>query len=58
MLNDYPDVLSVSDVMSILHLGRSKTYELLRLKAIPSIRLGKKFIVPKSMLIEFLNSKE
>lgn len=49
LLYNYSDVLTVENVMKILHIGRSKVYELLRSKAIPSIRVGKEYIIPKTI---------
>lgn len=57
MLDSYSDVLTVEDVMKILHIGRSKVYELLRSKVIPSMRIGKKYIIPKPMMVDFLNNQ-
>ena len=42
------------DGMVILHIGRSKVYELLRENTIPNLRIGKKYIIPKQLLIDFL----
>ncbi len=58
MLDSYSDILTVSDVMKILHIGRNKAYELLRSKEIPSIKIGKKYIIPKNMLIDFLYDRK
>lgn len=58
MLDSYSDILTVSDVMKILHIGRNKAYELLRSKEIPSIKIGKKYIIPKNMLIYFLYDRK
>lgn len=57
MLENYSDVLTVDDIMKILHIGRSNVYKLLQLKIIPSIRLGKKYVIPKSLMIDFLNNR-
>ena len=57
MLDNYPDVLTINDVMSILHIGRSKTYEMLKTNVIPNIRIGKKFVIPKKAMIDFLEIK-
>lgn len=57
MLDSYSDVLTVNDVMNILHIGRNKAYELLRSKVIPSIRIGKKYVIPKNLMIEFLSNR-
>lgn len=58
MLESYSDVLTVQDVMTILHIGRSKAYELLRTNEIPSMKIGKKYIVPKHLLIDFLSNNQ
>lgn len=57
ILDSYADVLTVNDVMNILHIGRNKAYELLRSKVIPSIRIGKKYVMPKNLMIEFLSNR-
>lgn len=57
MLDSYSDVLTVNDVMNILHIGRNKAYELLRSRVIPSIRIGKKYVIPKNLMIEFLSNR-
>ena len=58
MLESYSDVLTVQDVMMILHIGKSKAYELLRTNEIPSMKIGKKYIVPKHLLIDFLSNNK
>jgi excisionase family DNA binding protein len=55
MLNNYPDVLSVKDVSEILRIGKNSTYALLGNKAIASRRIGKKYLIPKKCLLDFLN---
>lgn len=57
ILDSYADVLTVNDVMNILHIGRNKAYELLRSKTIPSIRIGKKYVIPKNLMIEFISNR-
>ena len=52
MLDSYSDILTVSDVMKILHIGRNRS------KEIPSIKIGKKYIIPKNMLIDFLYDRK
>jgi excisionase family DNA binding protein len=55
MLNHYPDVLSVKEVSEILRIGKNSTYALLSNKDIASRRIGKRFLIPKKCLIDFLN---
>lgn len=54
-LDGYPDVLVVTDLMRILRIGRSKAYELLRNGTVVSIRVGKRYLIPKIFLAEFLS---
>ncbi len=50
----YPDVVTPSDIQSMLHIGRNTVYELLREGKIAAIRVGKKYVIPKSSVVEFL----
>jgi excisionase family DNA binding protein len=54
IFSEYEDIVSVDDVMKMLHIGRSNVYKLLREKEIKSIRIGVKYIIPKRSIIEFL----
>lgn len=49
-----PLVLSVNDVMDVLHIGRNTAYDLIRCERIRSIRVGHKIRIPKDALLEFL----
>lgn len=49
-----PDVLTPVEVAGILKLGRTTTYELLRTGTISSIKIGRKIIVPKKFLENFI----
>jgi excisionase family DNA binding protein len=53
-LDDLPDLLTVKELQEFLRLGRNRTYALLKSRAIPSIRLGQKFLVPRQGVREFL----
>ena len=48
------ELLKVSEVAKILGIGRTTTYELIRTRAIPSIRLGKTLRIPEKALREFI----
>lgn len=56
MLRDYPDLMVVSDVQKILHVGRTKAYALLKSGKIRSLMVGKTYRVPKTYLMDYLNS--
>ena len=54
MFNEYDDVVTVNDVMKMLHIGNSNVYKLLRDNSIKNVKVGKRFIIPKSSIIEFI----
>ena len=56
MFDNYPDIVSVTDVMEMLGVGKSTTYTLLQSNAIPHVRVGRKYIIPKQAVIGFLQS--
>ena len=47
-------VYSVVEVAALLGIGRSKAYELVRSGTIPSLRLGRRIVIPKLALSRFL----
>lgn len=54
--NDYPEVISVDNLQEILHIGRNAAYSLLKEGKIKTIKIGKKYIIPKKSIIEFLET--
>lgn len=54
MFKNEPDVLTVPDVIRLLRIGKNSVYRLIKEGEIGSIRQGKKIIVPKVCLIEYL----
>lgn len=47
---------SVDDLARELGISRQKTYAELRSGRIPSIRLGRRFVIPRSAIAEWLRS--
>ena len=56
LLASYDDILKPQDLQSILHLSRNTIYKCLNDGAIPSIRIADKFLIPKTVLLNYLNS--
>lgn len=54
MFDEYPDILSVQQLMRALGIGRNKAYDMLKHNQIRNIKIGKNYKVPKSCLIEFV----
>ena len=55
--DSYPDVVSVEEIQQMLRIGKNAVYTLLKDGAIKSIKVGKRYIVPKKYVIEFLLQK-
>lgn len=53
MFDEYPDILTVSDIQRALGIGRNTVYKLLKSKQIKSIRIGNKYKIPKRCLIAY-----
>ena len=56
MFKNEPDVLTVPDVVRLLQFGKNTVYGLIKEGRISSIKQGKKIIVPKVCLVEFLTN--
>lgn len=54
LFREYDDVVTVDDVMNMLHIGRNNVYKLLNDNSIKSVKVGKRFIIPKRSVIEFV----
>ncbi|MFM9329402.1 helix-turn-helix domain-containing protein [Paenibacillus mesotrionivorans] len=57
MFIDYDDVITISDMMEILAIGRNKAYDLLRSGQIKSFKIGKAYRIPKTCIEEYVLSK-
>ena len=55
-LNEYDDILDSFTVGYILGIRRSTTLKLLRAGTIPGTKCGRKWLIMKSSLIEFLKA--
>jgi excisionase family DNA binding protein len=56
MFEQYPDMLTVMQVAKALSIGRNKAYELVNNNIIGSIQIGRKYLVPKSWLIDYIET--
>ena len=53
---DYPDVITVDDLQSMLHIGRNTAYKMLQDEMIKTVKIGKKYIIPKASVVNFVSS--
>ena len=56
MFTEYDEILSIEDVMEILHIGKNSVYSLLKSNEIRNVRVGKRYIVPKQSVINFITA--
>jgi len=56
--DDLPDILTVDEAADFLRLGRSSVYESIHAKDIPAVRIGRRLLVPKSGLKQFVDVSE
>ncbi|MCH5296900.1 MAG: helix-turn-helix domain-containing protein [Ruminococcus sp.] len=54
MFTEYNDIISVDDVTKMLHLSKVTVYKLLQSGRIRTLKVGKKYIIPKKSVIDFL----
>lgn len=54
MLSQYDAVLTVTDLQEVLGIGRNTAYSLIRSGAVPSIKVGKKYRIPKDAVLYYL----
>jgi|HubBroStandDraft_6_1064221.scaffolds.fasta_scaffold705183_2 excisionase family DNA binding protein len=52
---DLPDVLTPAEVQGFLRIGRNAIYAALQDRKIRSVRVGQKYLIPKSAVREFLD---
>lgn len=52
---DHPLTLTVEQAAKLLGIGRSTAYELVHTGEIPSLRLGRRIVVPRVRLAEMLS---
>lgn len=54
-IKDYPDILSVYDVMQILRVGRVTVYSYIKDNKLPARKIAGKYRIPKKSIISLVN---
>ena len=55
MLRTYPDVLDVKDIMEILKISKTLTYDLINSGQIVGCKIGRSYKIAKCNFIDFIN---
>lgn len=54
MLDQYEAIITIEELQEILNIGRNTAYTLLKNGAIPALRVGKKWKIPKDAVVYYL----
>jgi len=54
LFKNYPDVVNVSQLQQMLGIGKNNVYKLLKENKIKHRKWGKKYIIPKIYVINYL----
>lgn len=57
MFKEYPDVVGIKESCAMLHIGKSKAYELLADGKIRSIRIKREYRIAKEAVIDFVRGR-
>lgn len=55
MFEEYEDIVTVEELCAMLKCGRNAAYQFLAAGRIKSIHNGKKYIIPKQSVIDFIH---
>jgi excisionase family DNA binding protein len=55
--DDLPDILTVKDVSKYMRVNLTKTYEFFHREDFPSLKVGNRYLVPKSRFLEWLDER-
>lgn len=56
MFSDYPDILTVHQLAQALRISDNSAYKLVHQREIGCKRVGRKILVPKQCLIDYVHS--
>ena len=57
-VDNLPRVLTVPEMAKVLRIGRGSAYELVRIGAVPSIRVGRLVRIPRDGLLAWMESEK
>ena len=56
-LEDLPLTLNAREAAQVLRISKSKVYELAQSESFPAIRIGKRVVIPRDKLIQWMNAQ-
>lgn len=58
LFKGFPDVVNIATLCTMLDIGKNSAYKLVSSGAIHSVRVGRKILIPKSSVIEFVQGSD
>lgn len=58
LFSDYPDILSVQQLMELLQIGKVLAYKLIESKKFKAVKIGREYKILKNSVIDFINNGE
>ena len=56
-IEDLPLTLKAHEAAAVLRISKSKVYELAQSESFPAIRIGKRVVIPRDKLIQWMNDQ-
>ena len=56
-IKDLSLTLNAREAAGVLRISKSKVYELARTESFPAVRIGKRVVIPRDKLIEWMNDQ-
>ena len=56
-IEDLPLTLKAHEAAAVLRISKSKVYELAQSESFPGIRIGKRVVIPRDKLIQWMNDQ-
>lgn len=56
-VEDLPLTLKAHEAAAVLRISKSKIYELAQSGSFPAIRIGKRVVIPRDQLIQWMNDQ-
>lgn len=54
VFESYKDIVDICELCEMLRISKNKAYDLLKMKKIRSVKDGRKYIIPKTFIQEYL----
>ena len=58
LFTNYPDILSVQQLMELLQIGKVLAYKLIESKKFKAVKIGREYKILKNSVIDFINNGE